>query len=96
MGGDVLKATLNTLRGGRTTIVKIDVEGAELLVLNGLAGWLSETGVRRVIIEINREALSRFSATPKDIYDQMHAFGFSGQLGVVSKPVYNEIFDKDS
>jgi len=59
------------------TFLKIDVEGFEPLVLDGLPALLRD---RRpaVFLETRRENLVRAGATPEDLYARMSALGYSG------------------
>jgi FkbM family methyltransferase len=47
--------------------VKVDVEGAEPLVLRGASGILSSDDLPLVLIEIHRTALANFNFTPEDV-----------------------------
>lgn len=51
----------------RLALLKIDVEGAEPLVLRGAAALLSGTHLPLVLIEANTPALARLGFTPQDI-----------------------------
>jgi len=52
----VLQRRFDDLSAGPVDLVKIDVEGAEFLVLEGMRGSLKERSVKRVMVELhNRE-----------------------------------------
>ena len=60
---------------GRPSFVKIDVEGAELLVLKGMTELLKF--VPHVLIEVNENSIcSRFGYTYTDIYEMMEKEGY--------------------
>jgi FkbM family methyltransferase len=52
---------------GRVSLVKIDVEGAEPLVLRGAASLLAAEVLPFFVVEIHRLALANFQFTPADI-----------------------------
>jgi len=69
-------------------VVKIDVEGAESLVINGLEECLSSTACRLVFCEVHlpgndhRPSIEDFGSTQKQIVNQLERLGFSvEQLG---------------
>ncbi|MFC6719872.1 mycofactocin biosynthesis glycosyltransferase MftF [Natrialbaceae archaeon GCM10025810] len=58
------------------TVVKIDVEGAELDVLHGLDGTLSKPECRLVYCEIHSTALETFGGSPTDVEGFLRERGF--------------------
>jgi FkbM family methyltransferase len=58
------------------TVVKIDVEGAELNVLKGMKEILSHSKPRLVQIEIHPKILPLFGSKPEDIYRLMNESKF--------------------
>jgi FkbM family methyltransferase len=73
-------------------LVKIDVEGGECSVLNGLAAcmpWLREACF---IVEIGREHLKRADCQPEDIYEFFDRFGFRPILGLQREERYDDVF----
>lgn len=76
--------------------IKIDVEGHELNVLQGLseAGLLDRTDW--VIVEIDQNNLDRYEASISDIYDMMRENNFSPLKGENTSEHYDEIFSHGS
>lgn len=63
------------------TVVKIDVEGAELLVIEGMADVLASDRCRLVYCEVHRESEGRrsvesFGSTPADVERRLESLGF--------------------
>jgi FkbM family methyltransferase len=77
----------------RPLYIKIDTEGYELSVLQGLAQLLDEGVVEAIIVEINRSHLGRYSTEPEDIYQFMYDRGYSSSEGPRSEH-YDEVFRK--
>lgn len=80
------------LIGGREACIKIDVEGAEALVVAGLASFLKSGQVAKVVVEIVHENLSKFSSNARDIYEVMRESGLSWTRGLDSAKHFNEVF----
>lgn len=57
-------------------LIKIDVEGAELLVLKGMENTLRSKLVDFLIVEINSEAMKGFGFLPQDVFKYLTAFDF--------------------
>lgn len=83
---------LDTLLGDRPIVMKIDVEGAEAWVLEGLRSFLATHNVVKAVVEISPDQLARFGSTPEDVYQAFEAAGFTGQLGRGARTHYNEVF----
>lgn len=76
----VRSTTLDALsQGGRIDVVKIDVEGAELMVLRGGEQLLSDKKrrPRAMLIELNSENQSVYGHTPDQIVDYLAGFGYT-------------------
>ena len=58
-------------------LVKIDVEGHEYFVLEGMRKLLEKKAIKRLFVEINSEALLAAGHTPKDIVERLTSFGYS-------------------
>ena len=60
--------------------IKVDVEGAECLVLEGIRRPIQrarERGIKpNLFIESNSEALQAFNKTPRDLFDKVRSLGF--------------------
>lgn len=61
--------------------IKIDVEGAEFLVLQTLREVLCREGCEAVLVEICPTNLARFGADVDDVYGLMDELGFSPRVG---------------
>lgn len=61
----------------RPTILKIDVEGAETAVLDGLETTLSAPGCRLVYCETHSNRLAAEGCSVADIRDRLTSYGFS-------------------
>ncbi len=61
----------------RPTFIKIDVEGFECRVLDGLKETIRRLGPA-VMTEVTPVPLSRAGVTPSDVFARMHALGFRG------------------
>jgi FkbM family methyltransferase len=73
-------------------LIKIDVEGAELLVLYGMENYLSRKKIGKVIVEITTKFLLEFSHTKKELYDYMYNLGYKSTINS-NKWQYDEIFE---
>ena len=96
-----------TATGRIPKVVKLDIEGAELLALRGARRLLAEPGLEFVVCEINAPRLRVLGCEPDDILDLMTDAGFTPFLmadkgerpifippgtRVLSKFVYNILF----
>lgn len=59
------------------TVIKIDVEGSEPLVLGGLNQTLSDPRVRLVYCEIHTDSLERFNSSPSAVCESFRDHGFA-------------------
>lgn len=85
---------ITTLVGKRQTIMKIDVEGAEEMVVRSLKPIFEALSVTRCIIEIDGQNLERAGGSPASVYDLMEAAGFKPRLGRNYSGHYDEIFER--
>jgi FkbM family methyltransferase len=78
-GVAVTAVTLDQLVPDRTTLrpalVKIDVQGAEMMVLTGAAGILALAGPA-LFIELEEAGLNRFGASISAVLDHLSAYGY--------------------
>jgi FkbM family methyltransferase len=58
-------------------LMKIDVEGAEFLVLSGMKETLAARKVKVIVVEITPKFLNEFGHNKDQIYSLMESFGFS-------------------
>jgi FkbM family methyltransferase len=66
----------NKLDVNNVSVIKIDVEGAELMVLSGMTKVFKQKPT--VLIEINETALARFEKHSTDICQWFHSKGYRG------------------
>lgn len=59
------------------TILKIDVEGAELDVIEGLSGTLSQKACRLVYVEVHPPVLKARNSSQGAVTERLREFGFS-------------------
>lgn len=69
-------ATLAPLIDGRPTVIKIDTEGFEAAVIEGLAALIAACPVERIVVEINPENMMRYGSDPADLYRRLRSLGF--------------------
>ena len=60
----------------RRTLIKVDVEGYELVALRGLASILARPETRTAVVEIDRQNLRRYGTDVQDVYSFLQTFGF--------------------
>jgi FkbM family methyltransferase len=86
---------LDPLIGDRETVVKIDVEGAEGIVLDSMREFIARPQVRKIIVEIDEPYLKRFNVSPDSVYLALTRTGFRARRGLSAFIHYNEIFERD-
>jgi FkbM family methyltransferase len=72
-------------------LIKIDVEGAEFLVLKGMRKFLDERRISKIIIEITPDFLLKFGHTKNDIYDLLYSCGYKAKYNLTEWQ-YDEVF----
>jgi FkbM family methyltransferase len=70
-----LDATLEELGWPHVDLIKIDVEGAEVSVLNGMAQLLESQTAPDVIVEFMPELLHNAGVTPQQFFDKLTSLG---------------------
>lgn len=73
---------------GKQCIIKIDTEGAELKVLQGLTHFISTRKPNKIIVEISSDHLNRFGHSMKQVYDHMQSIQY--------RPVIKESLSQNS
>ncbi len=58
-------------------VMKIDIEGAEMLALQGAKALLSGAGAPVILIEFNEEALTRNGASTRALREQLEGYGYT-------------------
>jgi FkbM family methyltransferase len=74
--GDVEVTTLDALLGDRVAEVKIDVEGAERLVLEGASRALAERRLRCIQLEWNRKSESTLHETREPVAHLLRSYDY--------------------
>jgi FkbM family methyltransferase len=92
ISGDAFLNLVEPLTGARPTMVKIDVEGAEAMVIGSMRKLLERPRLETVVVEVDGANLSRFGASPTDLYEAMARLGFEPKLGLLARPHYDEVF----
>lgn len=72
-------------------LVKVDTEGAELLVLSGMKKFIGESRPRKIVVEITPAFLARFGADKQAIYELLGSLGYVGTVNA-ELPQYDEVF----
>jgi FkbM family methyltransferase len=78
---------------GMVKLIKIDVEGYEMTVLNGMKASMNKLIQAKFILEINTTFLEKAGSSVREIYDFFDLYGFSGEKGM-SDRTYDETFYK--
>ncbi len=75
-------------------VCKIDVEGFELSVLEGMKESLKFMNNTKFVVEISSELYAQAGHKVEDIYSFFNDFGYRPRLGMRQKKQYDEIFEK--
>jgi FkbM family methyltransferase len=86
---------LQALIGTRRTLVKIDVEGAEDMVIEALTPVFESLNVSKCIVEVDSTNLHKFGASVEALYERMSKQGFEPRFGLKAAAHYDEIFNRD-
>lgn len=78
----------------RVRLCKIDVEGYEMFVLNGMKEILPQLTDCSFVVEITPQYLAKVNHTPQDIYDFFAQYGYVGRYGLNPTGQYDEVFYK--
>ena len=75
---------------GRLDLVKLDVEGAELEALRGMAGSLSRLRPRALVVEVKQRVLERAGVDGHEVREYLDRLGYESTGPVL--PVANEVY----
>lgn len=95
LGAKSLHFLSSTSRPENKCIVKIDTEGAEYLVLQGLKELLSTRRPDKVIVELSSEHLRRFGNSPKQVHEYMQQLNYRPTIKLqdsLQEEHYDEVF----
>lgn len=95
-GGVELSSLLSSIIEHRKTMIKIDVEGAELGVIQSIEPLIESSFVETVIVEIDQKQQSRFNGSPSEIYAFMYKKGYVARHGIGFSEHFNETFGRQS
>ena len=73
---ELTSITIDSLNLGRVDLVKIDVEGHEIDVINGMLETIKRCSPT-LIIEVNQHTLHRFGLDKKDIFSSLDNIGYN-------------------
>jgi FkbM family methyltransferase len=85
-------ATVELGPNERVALLKVDVEGAELLVLRGFEHLLAAGRIARLVVEITDKYLQRFGASALELYSYLAEMGYEGTKGLLTDWQYDEVF----
>ena len=85
---------LEKVIGNRDVVIKVDVEGMELGVLRGIKSLIEKIIVKKIIIEIDEENLSRYGSTRQELYEFLEELRFIPKLNI-KRGHYDEVFIRD-
>ncbi len=75
---DTLLSHCNSIK---IKLIKIDVEGAEFVVLNGAINILKNT--QMILVEVSNTGVERFGTSAKDLYNLLYNNGFLNAYSIV-------------
>ncbi|MCP2729721.1 FkbM family methyltransferase [Symplocastrum sp. BBK-W-15] len=77
-------------------LCKIDVEGFEISVLNGMKNSMKFMNQATFVVEISPSFLPKAGNKVHEIYDFFAAYGYQPKFGINEKVQYNEVFYKST
>lgn len=83
---------LAAILGNRRIVIKIDVEGHEGAVIQGLSSLLASPQVEKVVVEIDDANLRTHGSSAGEVYDSMARAGLRSRRGMGTAEHYNEVF----
>lgn len=96
-GSQIISSPLNVnkikkFNSYKNIYIKIDTEGYELSVLDGIKELFEEKLVRKVVIEIDDRHLKKYGNSISDIYNFFHKYNFKSKYGFKNSGHYDEVF----
>jgi FkbM family methyltransferase len=86
-----LDDVLRDRRDERVAVVKVDVEGAEVLVLRGMTGLLSRADAPAVICEVSEWSLEQMGQSAEELFSIMRCHGYiSRQISPKSRSIFSK------
>lgn len=76
----------------KINLIKIDTEGSEWQVLQGMKNCLRNKQIKKIIIEIHEEYLRENNIKKDFIYSFLKKFGFVPRFAFADKDSYDEVF----
>jgi FkbM family methyltransferase len=86
---------LQALIGSRRTLIKVDVEGAEEIVVRALAPVFDSLNISKCVVEIDPSNLQKCGSSEEGLYRQMGKHGFKPHSGSNAGTHYDEVFERD-
>lgn len=68
------------LAGQRIRLIKIDIEGAEVLALKGASKLLSRVDAPDVICEVSENSLKQMGSSKEDLFQMMALYGYKNRI----------------
>jgi FkbM family methyltransferase len=73
-------------------LLKVDVEGAELMVLRGFHSLLQDGRIQRLVVEVTDQFLRRFGGSSAQLYAYLSGLGYEATKGPLDDWQYDEVF----
>ena len=81
----------HVMNGAEIELVKLDVEGAEHLVLKGAERLLTSKKIKKLVVEITPGFLQKFGSSKQELFGLMNAAGYSSTINSEALQ-YDEVF----
>jgi FkbM family methyltransferase len=97
VGGEKARVKVTTIdeicRGLKPSVIKVDIEGAELLALRGAQELLSRSSPA-LLVAVHPDAMRALGTAPSQLVELLRGFGYVGRRldgSLVIEPVFEEI-----
>lgn len=87
-------SALSSFIGDRRTVVKVDVEGFEHAVLEGLRSLMVRPQTEWVVVEVDAGNMGRYGTSPDQLYALMASLGFRASSSGERPGHYDEVYMK--